>query len=150
MTHICVSKLIIFCSDNGLSPGRRQAVIWTNAEILLIGPLRTIKIHIFSFKNMYLKMLSGNWQPSCPGLNVLMYLRMSVSCCCLMFITVGSQFRCGCWQKLAGPYLVGCWKVKLASEYLVITGGNKRFHQWWILLSKLVVNPDYPCHGTLF
>ena len=24
--HICVSKLIIFCSDNGLAPGRRQAI----------------------------------------------------------------------------------------------------------------------------
>ena len=28
-------------SDNGLSPGRRQAIIQTNAGILLIGPLRT-------------------------------------------------------------------------------------------------------------
>ena len=28
---------------------------------------------IFSFKKMHLKMSSGNWQPSCLGLNVLMY-----------------------------------------------------------------------------
>ena len=28
-------------SDNGLSPGRRQAIIWTNAGILLIEPLWT-------------------------------------------------------------------------------------------------------------
>ena len=41
VTHICVSKLTIIGSDNGLSPGRRQAIIWTNAGILLIGPLRT-------------------------------------------------------------------------------------------------------------
>ena len=41
MTHICVSKLTIIGSDNGLSPGRRQAIIWTNAGILLIGPLGT-------------------------------------------------------------------------------------------------------------
>ena len=41
MTHICVSKLNIIGSDNGLSPGRRQAIIWTNAGILLIGPLGT-------------------------------------------------------------------------------------------------------------
>ena len=39
--HICVSKLIIIRSDNGLSPGRHQAIIWTNAGILLIGPLGT-------------------------------------------------------------------------------------------------------------
>ena len=39
MTHICVGNLTIIGSDNGLSPGRRQAIIWTNAGILLIGPL---------------------------------------------------------------------------------------------------------------
>ena len=37
LMHICVSKLNIIGSDNGLSPGRRQAIIWTNAGILLIG-----------------------------------------------------------------------------------------------------------------
>ena len=70
MTHICVGNLTIigFGSDNGLSPGRRQAIIWTNAEILLIEPLGTnfseiaIEIHTFSFKKMHLK-LSGKWHP---------------------------------------------------------------------------------------
>ena len=38
VTHICVDKLTIIGSDNGLSPGRRQAIIWTSAGILLIGP----------------------------------------------------------------------------------------------------------------
>ena len=41
VTHICVGNLTIIGSDNGLSPGRHQAIIWTNAGILLIGPLRT-------------------------------------------------------------------------------------------------------------
>ena len=41
VTHICVNKLTIIGSDNSLSPGRRQAIIWTNARILLIGPLGT-------------------------------------------------------------------------------------------------------------
>ena len=78
VTHICVSKLTIIGSDNGLSPDRRQAIIRTNAEILPIGPLRTklsdilIAIRIFSFKKMHLKMLSGKWRPRCLGLNVLM------------------------------------------------------------------------------
>ena len=40
VTHICVSKLITIGSDNGLSPERRHANIWTIAEILLIGNLR--------------------------------------------------------------------------------------------------------------
>ena len=39
VTHICVNKLTGIGSDNGLSPGRRQAIIWTNAGILLTGPL---------------------------------------------------------------------------------------------------------------
>ena len=78
VTHICVGKLTIIGSDNGLSPGRRQAIIWTNAGILLIGPLRTnfseilSEINSFSFKKMRLKMSSGKWRPSCLGLNVLM------------------------------------------------------------------------------
>ena len=41
MAHICVSKQTTIGSNNGLSPGRRQAIIYTNAKILLIGPLGT-------------------------------------------------------------------------------------------------------------
>ena len=75
--HICVGKLTIIGSDNGLPPGRRQAIIWTNAGILLIGLLGTnfneilIEIDTLSFKKMYLKMSSGKWLPFCLGLNVL-------------------------------------------------------------------------------
>ena len=36
--HVSINYAIIV-SDNGLSPGRRQAIISTNAGILLIGPL---------------------------------------------------------------------------------------------------------------
>ena len=77
VTHICVSKLTTIVSDNGLSPKWRQAIIWTSAGTLLIGPLGinfseiSIKIDIFSFKKMHFKMSSGNWQPSCLGLSVL-------------------------------------------------------------------------------
>ena len=38
-THICVGKLTTIGSDDGLSPGRRQAIIRTNAGILLIQNL---------------------------------------------------------------------------------------------------------------
>ena len=41
VTHIYVSKLTNINLNNGLSPGRRQAIIWTSAGILLIGPLGT-------------------------------------------------------------------------------------------------------------
>ena len=79
VTHICVSRLTITGSDNGLSPGRRQAIIWTNAGILLIGPLGTnfsenlIAILTFSFTKMRLKVSSAKWRPFCLGLNVLTF-----------------------------------------------------------------------------
>ena len=85
VTHICVGKLLIIASGNGLSPGRRQAIIWTNAGILLIGPLGTkfnefsIEIHTFSFKKMHLKMSSAKWRPFCLGLNVLNGMRLPSS-----------------------------------------------------------------------
>ena len=44
MTHICVGNLTIFGSDNGLAPGRRQAIIWTNAGILLIRNLEQTSV----------------------------------------------------------------------------------------------------------
>ena len=75
--HICVDNLTIFGSDNGLSPGRRQAIIWIHAGILLIGLLGTnfsetlIDTHTFSFKKMRLKMSSAKCRSSCRGLNEL-------------------------------------------------------------------------------
>ena len=41
VTHICVSKPTIIGSDNGLSPGRCWAIIWTNAGMLLIRTVGT-------------------------------------------------------------------------------------------------------------
>ena len=71
-----VGNLAIIGSDNGLSPARRQAIIWTNARILLIAPLGTnfsnisIEFHTFPFKKILLNM-SAKWLPFCLGLNVL-------------------------------------------------------------------------------
>ena len=80
VAHICASNLTITGSDNGSSPHRCQAIIWTNVGILLIGPLGTnfteisIEIYTFSFKEMLLKMSSAKWRPFCLGLNVLTLL----------------------------------------------------------------------------
>ena len=66
-------KTCHYCADDG----RHQAIIWTNAEILLIGPLGTnfsgmlIKIHAFLFKKMHLKMSSVKCRIFCLTLNVL-------------------------------------------------------------------------------
>ena len=63
VTQICIGNSIIIASHNGLSPDRRQAIIWTSAGILLITPLGTnfremfremfIKILTFSLKKMF-------------------------------------------------------------------------------------------------
>ena len=76
--YIRVSKLTIIGSDNGLSPGQRQAIIWTNAEIHLMGPLGTnfsenlIGIQTFSFKkNAFEKSSATKWRLFRLGLNEL-------------------------------------------------------------------------------
>ena len=61
MTHIFVGNLTIIGSYNGLSSGRRQAIIGTNARVLSIGPLGTnfseilIETHTSSFKKIHFK-----------------------------------------------------------------------------------------------
>ena len=125
VTHICVGKLTIIGSDNGLSPGRRQAIIWTNYGILLIGYLGTnfsenfIEIHTFSFKKIDLKMSSGKWRPSCIGLNVLK-----------------RSFRDHIRLALFSIYEDYCWKFKYYYALtLVHTSINKRYIivQWRIV-----------------
>ena len=79
-------KLTIIGSDHGLSPGRHQAIIWTNDGILLIGHLGTnfskisSEIHTFSFKKMYLKMSSAKSQRFCLGLHMLKYRMYAHAC----------------------------------------------------------------------
>ena len=85
--HICVNKIAIISSDNGLSPGRRQVIIRTNAEILWIRTSGTNvseilkEIYTFSFKKMHLNMSSGKWRPFCFGLNVLRTVTRATRAC---------------------------------------------------------------------
>ena len=70
MKHICVSKLNIIGTDNG----RRQAIIWTNAAILLNGAMvpnfNEIEIDTFSFKKIHLKMSTEKGRQSYLHFNV--------------------------------------------------------------------------------
>ena len=87
VTHICVSKLTIIGSHNGLSPGRCQAIIWNNAGILLIRTLvRNLReiiseFNSFSLKKMHFKMASAKWRLYNLGLNVLTGSCLSWSKC---------------------------------------------------------------------
>ena len=79
-------------SDNGLSPIRRQSIIWTSAWISLIGPWGTnfngilIEMQPFLLRKMRLRMSSGKGRPFCLGRNVLLkdwklcFLALSVEC----------------------------------------------------------------------
>ena len=73
VTHTGVGNLTIIGSDNGLSPGGRQAIIWTKAGILLIGPLGTnsseifIGIQTFLRKCIWKHRLRNGVYLSCPN-----------------------------------------------------------------------------------
>ena len=90
--HISVSKFTIIGSDNGLSPGRRQAIIWTNAGILVMCTLGThfreilIEIHKSLFKKNAFEMSSAECRPFCHGLNRLNVSKMP--CTYLSFATI--------------------------------------------------------------
>ena len=125
VTHICVSNLILIGSDNGLSPGRRQAIIWTNAGILLIGPLGTnfseilIEICIFSFKEMHLKMSSWKWWPFCLGLNVLTYWSLSDDMWGHIFWSTSGQVIAARHQPVTSTnaVLLSSWHYHLSFKY---------------------------------
>ena len=77
MTYICVSKLAIIGSDNGLLPGRRQVINWISVGILFIGPSGincnfNRNVHIFiqenAFENVVCKMASILSRPQCADL----------------------------------------------------------------------------------
>ena len=122
--YMRLSDLTIIGSDNGLSPGRRQAIIRTNAGILLIRPLGTnfseilIEILLLSFKKIRFKVSSAKRRPFCLGLNVLIiqhwFLPVNVMCgkCAINTATSGnddfkaSQYDKICCAQLGRPTLL--------------------------------------------
>ena len=114
--HIFIGNPTIIGSDNGLLPGRCQAIIWTNVWMLLIGPLGTnfidnfIEIHTFSSEKMHLKTSSTKWQPFCLSLNVLSH----ITCTCTPFSSTVTLGMCStkCWQFCSGFLCsTGSWKT---------------------------------------
>ena len=109
VTKICVGNLTIIVSDDGLSPGRRQAIIWTNAGTLLIRSLGTnlseilMEIHTFSFNKMHWKMPSAKWRPCSLGLNVLTHLWLAPGTCHCNFLYV--IFKLLSWTEIAHRWM---------------------------------------------
>ena len=89
VTHICVNELTIIGSYNGLLPGWHQAIIWTNAGILLIGPLGTnfseilIVIQIFHSRKC-------TWKCDLRNASILSWPQ------CVWFVTPWTEFMKYC------------------------------------------------------
>ena len=146
MTHICVGDLTITGPDNGLSPVRHQAIIWTSAGILLILPLGTnfseilIEILILSFKKMRLKVSSAKWRPFCLGLNVLTHQG------CVMHVCTSKighhEFR---WWlvvwSMPSHYLTQGWFIDLSTFDKNLGSNSNDFHSRksnWNVFCKLL------------
>ena len=78
VTHLCLHNLTITGPDNGLSPGRRQAIIYLNQCWNIVNWTLRNKLQWNFNRNSYifiqgnaLKMSSWKWGPFCLGLNVL-------------------------------------------------------------------------------
>ena len=97
-------------SGNGLSPGRRQAIIWTNAGILLIGPVGTnfgeivIEIKIFSFTHLHLKVSSAKVaailsRPQCVNREYLVSITVKPDTTCYRIMISTAVW----WPSITAP-----------------------------------------------
>ena len=93
-THICGSKLTIIVTDNDLSQGWHQTIIWSSAEIFLLT-----EICISLITTTHLEVSSVKFWAFCLGLNVLRSQGISkdgtypiiqkiLQCCWELFLTV--------------------------------------------------------------
>ena len=148
-------NLAIIDSDNGLSPYWRQAIIWTNARILLIRTLGTnfseilSKIHTFSFKQMYLNILSGKWRPFCLRLNELSLVpphalvsgwSVEIACC-------RQRGKHGTLQWTMSDFCVFNYKLCILSAYCATRPptGRRQLKHWSLLIRINSLAPGRCC-----
>ena len=140
--HTCVGNLTTIGSDNGLSPGRRQAIIWTNAGILLIGPLGTkfsqilITIHTSSFKKMHPKTVV------CKMASILSRPQCVNNTYCLLSQWMAFSFGSNCYStdlmklKIGSQKPVHIFVSKLLRTILqlIISDSNQQYREilWYI------------------
>ena len=141
VTHICVSKITIIGSDNDLLPGRRQAILWTSAGILLMGPFGTnfseilVAIHIVWFKKMHLKMSSGKLRPSCLGLSVLTHWSLIYIYCVYIFLSMA-----GLTLNMWGPSYLGLTRSIswLLMPWLLTSPGHQQPWYWLCRIGRFL------------
>ena len=130
-------KIISIGSDNRLSLGQCQVIIWIIAEILLIGPLGTnfneisIEIQTFSLNKICLKMTFAQYGLFCLGLNVLtlpiqlwsrvsyLWRRLALEGLSLMAAVGSLLVKANAWQDYHGqPPTLGDWRDTSARKCL--------------------------------
>ena len=138
MTHICVSKLAIIGSDNGLAPTRRQAIIWTNAGVLLIRTSGTNfteilrKIRTLSYKNIHVEMSSLKLRPFCPCLNMIFFwgiLRVQ-----FRSSVVSAMLECLLWVPNQSEVLRLHFKSRLQFCLLILDHDISSVYRYLLLL----------------
>ena len=104
VTHICVSKINIIGSDNGLAPGGCQAVIWNNAGVSLNEPLRANFSEIFiifinfhsikciAFENVVCQTSAILSRPQCVNSLCSMNHEIWTGVCCALCVLVRLSF----------------------------------------------------------
>ena len=131
--HICVGNLAIMVSDNGLLPGRHQAIIWTNDGISLISNLRNklqwnlrSEFCTFSLRKRHLIMPSAEWRPFCHGLNALkslMFIGPHYNGTWLHYYRLTSNIRCIIVNSQCDCWSIRCsWSIacRHCSNYIFI------------------------------
>ena len=120
--YVCVGDFTIIGWINGLSPGRRQAIIWTNAGILLIGPIGTnfdeifFEIQVFlqenEFENVLCDMVAILSRPSCVKLVLQEYFSFSTR----RFNYKHYHYWNTCWQHI-NPINLTTYMTLLCYKY---------------------------------
>ena len=135
VTHICVGKLTIIGSDNGLSPGRRQAIIRTSAGILLIRNKHQWNFNrnsnIFIQENAF-EVSSAKWRPFCLGLNVLRPCGSSRSATCAVFYL--KFFEHPSFGQVAHEIYPSEWKVHSSEISITI------MYCWYMFLMAVATD----------
>ena len=141
VTHICFRKLTIIGSDNGLSPGRRPAIIWTNTEYCQLDPWEqtsvkfSVKFIYFHWENAFENVVH-KWRPFCFGLNVLSNMGLMM----MMMMTMKMRWwsTCGAsWTVSLAKYISPhrpiwstCSAAKIWGETMphIAVGGSRTWH----------------------
>ena len=137
MTHTCVSKVTINGSDNGLSPGWRQVIVWTNAGMLLIGLQVNIAVKYLS-KLIYFH--SRKCISKCRLINRVsasMYVETKASCVTSV-ITFGVSVHI--FNKIAANFLT---TIPNAFSWMKVYKFQLRFHWSLFLRVKLTISQHW-------